>query len=66
MRILETSSWDYTLYETPDGALLLLVVCGSVGIYEVEHMLTLAETACYREQGAPFLAWLAKDVRMKA
>jgi hypothetical protein len=65
MRPLADSPWDYTLYELPDGGLLLLVVCGSVGIYEVERRLTLAEEACYREQGAPFLAWLAKDVRMK-
>jgi hypothetical protein len=38
-KIVEQKKWVYTLYETDKG-LMLSVVCGGVGIFEVEVFLT--------------------------
>ena len=57
------SIWDWMLIREPDGSLLLSVVCGSVGIYEVDVLLDTEQTAAFAANGAPVLQRLAEAVR---
>ncbi len=57
------SIWDWMLIREPDGSLLLSVVCGSVGIYEVDVVLDTEQTAAFAANGAPVLQRLAEAVR---
>ncbi len=50
--------WEYTLYEYGDK-LLLSIVCGTVGIYEVNIVLNIEERAEYLQKGTEFLTHLA-------
>ncbi|RZJ60014.1 MAG: hypothetical protein EOO45_24940 [Flavobacterium sp.] len=62
MEELSGRSWDYTLYR--NGAdLILSVVCGTVGIYEVNVKLDKEETRRYEGEGEDYIATFAKSVR---
>jgi len=57
------STWNWMLIREPDGSLLLSVVCGSVGIYEVDVLLDTEQAAAFAANGAPVLQRLAAAVR---
>jgi|GEM_PF-1124927 len=62
MQEIEQSPWAWTLYRHDDGALELLVVCGTVGIFEVAVRLDADTTARYAAEGRPVLERLARQV----
>lgn len=62
MQEVEQSPWAWTLYRHDDGALELLVVCGTVGIFEVAVRLDDDTTARYAIEGRPLLERLARRV----
>jgi len=62
MKAVTGERWNYTLYS--DGSsLYFVVVCGSVGIYEVAIELTAAENESYNIGGRQYLAELADTIR---
>ncbi len=62
MEEVSLKKWDYILYR--DGAdLILSVVCGTVGIFEINIKLDYIECRHYEEQGDTYLAALAQQVR---
>jgi hypothetical protein len=62
MNIIEKKSWNFTLTELKDGY-LFSVVCGSVGIYEIEFILNQVEKDKYLKFGIDYLEELAEYVR---
>ena len=54
---------DYTLYKDDDGRLVLTVLCGSAGSYEVDYVLNSGERYSYESNGTGFLDHLAQRVR---
>jgi len=61
--VLADLTWDWTLFRAPDGSLLLSVVCGSVGLYEVEVTLDDVQAADYERNGRQSIESLAAAVR---
>jgi len=55
-------SWSYTLYQAGSDW-YLVVLCGSIGLYEVTIQLTADELAQYQAHGVPYLEELAAEVR---
>ncbi len=59
---LEQKPWSYILYK--DGKdLLLTVVCGKVGLYEVAFKLNEMEMRLYHQSGNKYIAALALKVK---
>lgn len=64
MEVIAEKSWNWMLFA--DGERLLLsVVCGSVGIYEMDFELTEDEVAAYRRLEHPYLDQLAEAARSR-
>lgn len=62
MEKLAEGTWDYTLYR--DGErLLLVVVCGTVGIFEWAVALTAEERAVWEAEGMDGLRYLVRAIR---
>ena len=62
MEKLAEGTWDYTLYR--DGErLVLLVVCGTVGIFEWAVELTAEERAVWEAEGMTGLYYLVRAIR---
>lgn len=59
---LHDETWSWTLYRTVEG-LLLVVVCGSVGLYERSLLLTADEAALWERFGPAGLEPLVDAVR---
>lgn len=62
MKELLKKPWRYTLYINEAGSHILTVICGTIGLYEVEHILTNEQLLKYRAQGEVFIDALAKDI----
>ena len=62
MQLLAQSPWDYDLYQEGDR-ILLTVVCGTVGIFEITVELTPAERALWEANGADGLSSLVQAIR---
>jgi hypothetical protein len=63
MKELEKSQWAWTLYEADDGSLVLSVICGTVGLYEVKYPLTFEDHQQYMIAGTVALNLIADKVR---
>jgi len=63
MEQLADRTWSWTLFRRDDGSLSLLVVCGSVGIYEIEVALTPAQAEAWQADGEAVLEEIAREVR---
>lgn len=50
------------LEKTKNGSLKLSVLCGTVGLYEVEIILNKEETLKYNELGDNFIKRLSKEI----
>lgn len=61
-RRLHDEPWSWTLDETDEG-LVLTVLCGTVGVYEVAVVLDPAEAAAWERHGAAGLGPLAEAIR---
>jgi hypothetical protein len=62
MEVIAEKSWDWMLFADGDR-LLLSVVCGGVGVYEMEFELSDDEAQSYRQTGCEYLDRLAGVVR---
>jgi hypothetical protein len=54
--------WDYTLYKKEDE-LILSAVCGSVGVFEMNVVLTPSEVEEYDQQGEQYIETLARRIQ---
>lgn len=61
-RNLASEPWSFDLVEDDAGDLILTVVCGTVGIFEVSFPLDPAERQGWRESGIAFVRGLAGRV----
>ena len=62
MRQILCEPWDYELLERDDGHLVLVVTCGSVGMFEVAIVLDASERRAFEQQGRPFIVALKQRV----
>jgi hypothetical protein len=53
--------WD--VVERDDGTVVLEIVLGTIGWYEMQIPFTPEELTRYREEGASFLRWFIAHVR---
>ncbi len=60
MKILDEEHWTWMLFAEGQH-LYLSVLCGTVGIYEINMQLTEDEKIAYRKQGRPYLNQLARQ-----
>ena len=63
MKEIERESYSWVLYETPEGAMLLSVVCGSSALYETNVILDFEEKEQYMVAGRVYLEGLAQQIR---
>lgn len=61
--LIADSTWSWSLYRLEDGSLVLSVVCGTVGIYEIDVTLGPETTAAYNRDGLDVIEKLAAEVR---
>lgn len=61
--LLAESDWDWMLFRDAADDLVLSVVCGTIGVFEVEVILDPSQRAAYDAEGTPFLDRLAADIR---
>jgi hypothetical protein len=64
MEVIAEKPWSWMLFATGDR-LFLSVVCGGVGVYDVDLELTVAEAASYRQIGKAYIDELANAIRAK-
>lgn len=62
MKIIAESKWQWVLYQDKDEY-ILSVVCGTVGIYCVNFLLSNIESEKYQTEGSSFIDDLAISVR---
>lgn len=63
MKEITKKNWEYTLFQDDDGIYVLSVLCGSVGLYELNIKLNAAETSEYLDKGLEYLEGLVKQIR---
>jgi hypothetical protein len=62
MEILIQKPWEYTFSKKDNGDLLLSVLCGSVGMFELDIILNQEETGEYNKEGETYIDQLAKQI----
>jgi hypothetical protein len=62
MEKIVDKKWDYTLYKK-GNELILSAVCGSVGIFEMNVVLTSSEIEEYNQQGEQYIETLARKIQ---
>jgi hypothetical protein len=55
--------WSFSFWEEPDGALVLEVLCGTVGVFEVRVRFTEEQRSAYAREGEGFVRRLARAVK---
>lgn len=63
MKNILTKRWNYSLQENKKGEIIISVLCGTVGLYEIEIVLSETEKKNFRDDGEFFLDELANDIR---
>jgi hypothetical protein len=64
MKVLESNEQElYDVVERDDGTVVLNIVLGTIGWYEMHIPFTEEELARYRDEGASFLRWFIAKVR---
>lgn len=62
MKKLIDKGWEYILYQTDDNNLILSVVCGTVGLYDMNIQLNEEEKLQFQKDGTKFIDDLAMNV----
>ena len=62
MEQIDSERWSWCLYQHKED-FILSVVCGSVGIYTQEILLTKSEAALFNSQGVQIIKELVDQVR---
>lgn len=60
--ILGSSDGMYELVQRRDGSLLLVIVCGKIGFFELRLPLNESEMGEFQERGSDFIHELADDI----
>ncbi len=60
--LIADKTWEWSLFRLGDGSLLLSVVCGTVGVYEIDVSLGPETTAAYERDGISVIEKLAAEV----
>ncbi|WP_353777156.1 hypothetical protein [Winogradskyella sp. 3972H.M.0a.05] len=63
MKELITKQWNYRLSVNSSNEHILSVVCGTVGLYEVEVILTANQVEAYKSKGESMLDEIAEAIR---
>jgi hypothetical protein len=63
MKNIFIKQWNYSLYEDKKGEIILSVLCGTVGLFEREIVLSEDEVTSFNAIGEKFLDELANDIR---
>jgi hypothetical protein len=63
MKNILTKRWNYSLQENKKGEMIISVLCGTVGLYEIEVVLSEIERKKISDDGENFLDGLANDIR---
>ena len=63
VEVLADSPWDFTLYREGGDVLVLSVVCGTVGVFELDFELGPTERARWEAEGIDALLPLAEAIR---
>jgi hypothetical protein len=63
METLLQKPWDYTFSRNDTGELVLSVLCGSVGLFEIDIVLNHEETEQYNKNGETSIDQLAGRIR---
>ena len=61
--LVSERAWDWQLLREADGSLLLSVLCGTIGVFELEVPFDSEKVASYDARGETFLDELAAHVR---
>jgi hypothetical protein len=61
-RMILEEPWSFSFWEEADGALVLEVVCGTVGMFEVRVRFSDEQRATYAREGEAFVRRLARAV----
>lgn len=62
MKEIHRSQWNYILYEK-DGNLMFSVICGTIGVFEVNILLNGEEVDNFKQKGEDYLKELAEKIR---
>lgn len=62
MNVLLSEPWSFDLIEHDDGTLRLVVVCGTIGLYEVVMTLDHLEREEWSRRGEAFIRELAGEI----
>ncbi|RRJ86694.1 hypothetical protein EG240_15855 [Paenimyroides tangerinum] len=54
--------WDYNFYKNEDKY-ILSVLCGTVGLFEINIQLSKDEISVYKEKGETYIDELAKSIQ---
>jgi hypothetical protein len=55
--------WTYILYRAESNKYILSVVCGTVGLFDVDVELSADQVRKFENQGEPFIDELAAKIR---
>ncbi len=61
-RMILEEPWSFSFWEEADGALVLEVLCGTVGTFEVRVRFSDEQRAAYAHEGEAFVRRLARAV----
>ncbi len=61
--VYSSQQHEYDLLEEPNGSLVIVVLCGTIGIYEARVRLNEEEVRRYQAEGTEFLDDLATRIR---
>ncbi|MCT4637812.1 MAG: hypothetical protein N4A72_08890 [Bacteroidales bacterium] len=64
MQQILSSRWDYTLYKSEDK-IVLSVLCGMSGMYEITTVLSADQVKLFNDRGEEFIKELSKNIRDK-
>lgn len=62
MKEVINKNWDYILYED-NGEYIISVLCGSIGIFEINIQLNSEEKEWFLKRGAEYTDELAKQIQ---
>lgn len=55
-------TWDWMLFREANGDLVVSVVCGTVGLFEVDVVLSAEQEQAYEAEGIDVVVRLAADI----
>jgi len=63
METIIQKQYEYTFSKDVNGQLMISVLCGSVGLFELDIILNQKETEEYNKIGETYIDQLAKQIR---